>query len=106
MTIAKWFVEKNYTASEAYAMSTVEPKIVSETEKAYRLAFGTEFGDIVGWFPKSVCSSSTVQKKAFSAGDKVSHKIFGEGTISSISGQIATVNFNGVEKVLSAAYLN
>lgn len=38
-----------------YAMRTTEPIILKETDKAYFLEFRTDFGDIKGWFPKSVC---------------------------------------------------
>lgn len=106
MTIAKWFIDKNYSSSERYAMSTVEPKIINETEKAYRLCFGTEFGEIVGWFPKSVCNAAPVQAKEVSVGETVFNKAFGEGSVLKIDGQLVTVDFNGIVKTVAKSYLN
>lgn len=57
MKIQEWFLKKNYSQGERYAISLTEPIISKETQKAYFLVFRTEFGTIKGWFPKSVCKN-------------------------------------------------
>lgn len=57
MIIKEWFLRKNYNSNERYAMSTTDPVIERETEKAYLLKFSTDYGMIKGWFPKSVCEA-------------------------------------------------
>ncbi len=60
MKIDNWFLKKNYSQGERYAISLTDPIIKKETAKAYFLVFETEFGTIKGWFPKTVC-----KKEAF-----------------------------------------
>lgn len=53
MAVQKWFMEKKFTQSERYAISTADdPKVVRETEKAVLLKWATEFGTIESWIPK------------------------------------------------------
>lgn len=54
--VKNWFVNKNFTSEQAYAINDADRfQIVDETEKAYKLRVATAFGNIVSWFPKSVC---------------------------------------------------
>lgn len=52
MTIKTWFMEKNFTAAERYAM-VGDPTVTRETEKAVCLSWNTDFGKIARWVPKS-----------------------------------------------------
>lgn len=52
MTIKTWFLEKNFTERERSVM-TGEPAVTRETEKAMLLTWGTDFGKIARWVPKS-----------------------------------------------------
>ena len=55
MAIKSWFLNKEFTQSERYAISTADdPSVVRETEKALLLKWKTEFGFIQHWVPKSV----------------------------------------------------
>lgn len=61
MMIKDWFLEKNFTQNERYAISTcndIETK--KETEKAMLFTFHTEFGTITKWIPKSVIVKNVV----------------------------------------------
>lgn len=53
MTVKTWFLNKNFDASERIAISTTEPTIERETEKAMLLKWNSEFGIIKSWVPKS-----------------------------------------------------
>lgn len=63
MTVKTWFLNKNYNSNEILAMSETEPEVVSESEKAYKLKFKTDYGTISGWFPKSVCTNEKQEPK-------------------------------------------
>ena len=112
MTIATWFVRKNYTANEAYAISVTEPAIERETEKAYLLSFKTEWGIIKGWFPKSVCNIETaveVEQLAtveVKEGDVINHKSYGKGVVLSVDDIIVSVKFECGKKQLAKSYLS
>lgn len=55
--VAKWFLNKNYSQNERYAIDTARYAVIEkETEKAVYVRFETENGSIKGWFPKSVCT--------------------------------------------------
>ena len=55
MAIKSWFLNKEFTQGERYAISTADdPSVVRETEKALLLKWKTEFGFIQHWVPKSV----------------------------------------------------
>ena len=55
MAIKSWFLNKEFTQGERYAISTADdPDVVRETEKAFLLKWKTEFGTIQHWVPKSV----------------------------------------------------
>ena len=55
MAIKSWFLNKEFTQGERYAISTADdPDVVRETEKAFLLKWKTEFGYIQHWVPKSV----------------------------------------------------
>lgn len=65
MIIKSWFLNKNYSQNERYAINLADScTIERETEKAYLLTFRTEFGRIKNWFPKSVCIVEDCDKKA------------------------------------------
>ena len=56
MTIKSWFLQKNFTQGEAYAINTARSfKIERDTEKAILVKFNTDYGMIKTWLPKSVC---------------------------------------------------
>lgn len=88
MTVKKWFLEKNYQRDEMYLMSTVEPTVERETEKACLLNWNTDCGTIKGWFPKSVVVTDEIpddwKTVVFEVNDKVNHKTFGEGIIEEV----------------------
>lgn len=53
--IAKWFIEKEFTSNQRQSLVKLEDeKIIKETEKAYKIAFFTEYGLFEKWIPKSV----------------------------------------------------
>lgn len=54
MNIANWFIEKEFTQGERYAISTTEPSVERETEKAALLTWNTDFGKITRWIPKTL----------------------------------------------------
>ena len=55
MAIKSWFLNKEFTQGERYAISTADdPSVVRETEKAFLLKWKTEFRSIQHWVPKSV----------------------------------------------------
>ena len=52
--VAKWFFEKEFTTAQRKMLIKIEDEvIVKETEKAYKIAFFTEFGLFEKWIPKS-----------------------------------------------------
>lgn len=54
MTVKKWFLEKNFTRNEIYAIQTTdEVRVQKETEKAVLLCWRTDYGTITSWIPKS-----------------------------------------------------
>ena len=53
--IAKWFFNKEFTTAQRQMLIKIENEvIVKETEKAYKIAFFTEYGLFEKWIPKSV----------------------------------------------------
>lgn len=56
LSVAHWFLSKNLTQNEVYAVETGDLSVVKETEKAYLVKADTNFGTITFWAPKSVCS--------------------------------------------------
>ena len=55
MAIKSWFLNKEFTQVERYAISTADdPSVVRENEKAFLLKWKTEVGTIQHWVPKSV----------------------------------------------------
>lgn len=53
--IAGWFLNKNFSNGERYAISVSDIKAVKETAKAYLIKAVSDFGTITSWIPKSVC---------------------------------------------------
>ena len=54
MTIKGWFLKKEFTQGERYAITTSDEMILKkETEKAMLLNWKTDFGTISRWVPKS-----------------------------------------------------
>lgn len=53
--IAAWFLNKNFTANQRYAISVSDIAAVKETAKAYFIEAVSDFGTIKTWVPKSVC---------------------------------------------------
>ena len=58
-----WFLDKNFSQNERYVIglslinSENDVKIMSETEKAVKVKFCSDFGNITCWIPKSCCLS-------------------------------------------------
>lgn len=56
-SVAHWFLSKNLSQNEAYAVETAYSLEANrETEKAYLVKADTKYGVITFWAPKSVCS--------------------------------------------------
>lgn len=63
--IPDWFLDKNLTQNERYAISTARStNIASETEKAIRVEWNTEYGTIRRWVPKSLLSDERIRESA------------------------------------------
>ena len=62
--IKKWFLEKNFSSSERYAIETGELQRIKETEKAIQFKCLSKYGDIVFWCPKSCLEGCGEKKKA------------------------------------------
>lgn len=59
--IKEWFMDKNFTDNQKYAISIARDIVVEkETEKAILVIWFTDFGRIKSWIPKSVVSGSYV----------------------------------------------
>lgn len=56
LSVASWFLRKNLTQNEVYAVETGDLSVTRETEKAYLVKADTDYGMITFWAPKSVCS--------------------------------------------------
>lgn len=54
--VPNWFIEKNLNQQEAFAVESYncDSEVVRKTEKAQWVEFGTEFGNIRLWVPKSI----------------------------------------------------
>jgi hypothetical protein len=108
MTVKAWFIHKNFTQQEAQAINNgCTITIVSETEKAYKLNFQTNFGSIVSWVPKSVCEGIPKEAKPFvriNKGDTIK-TAFGQGYVMNIDGNLARVKTEQGIKMLSLAHL-
>lgn len=106
MKIANWFLNKNYSQNERYAMACVDPTVEKETAKAYFLVFKTEFGTIKGWFPKSVCtmeSAPVITCVSENVGAEINHSTFGAGKVTEISDNTVTCAFEiGEKKILKS----
>lgn len=62
MTIKKWFLNKEFSQSERYAISATDNcKTERESEKAILLKWDTEFGIISKWIPKSCIEDFSAQ---------------------------------------------
>lgn len=51
--VKDWFMKKEFTRHERFAIDDAEPELVCETEKAVKLRWPTDYGAIVRWVPKS-----------------------------------------------------
>lgn len=54
-----WFYKKNFEGNQLYAIIESGGQFVvsSETEKAYKGYYDTDYGRIYAWCPKSVCEA-------------------------------------------------
>ncbi|MCI5872158.1 MAG: hypothetical protein PUJ55_10625 [Clostridiales bacterium] len=59
LSIKDWFLNKNFTQNERYAIKMAEENneitAVKQTEKALLLKANSEYGMLTFWAPKSVC---------------------------------------------------
>lgn len=62
-SLPDWYIIKNFTQNERYAIETVEPKFEKETEKAKLVSWNTEFGTIKKWIPKSIINNTYKNNK-------------------------------------------
>lgn len=53
--IATWFLRKNFTQNEVYAIQLADLTAYKETEKAYLIKADSDWGVLRFWAPKSVC---------------------------------------------------
>lgn len=63
MEIKQWFLEKNFTESERYAISVGTISQISETEKAVKVEISSNFGKMIRWIPKSVIIMGSQKKE-------------------------------------------
>ena len=62
--VAKWFFDKEFTTKQRQALIKIEDEvIVKETEKAYKIAFFTEYGLFEKWIPKSCFNANHTNVK-------------------------------------------
>lgn len=64
IVIKAWFVKKEFSQSERYAMETSSADIERETEKAYLLKWNTKFGILKKWVPKSCVTMTEIERTA------------------------------------------
>ena len=111
ITVKKWFLDKNFSRNEAYAITTCRTaEIVKETEKAALIRFDTDSGTIQSWIPKAAMQVEELRPAAaeaveFSVGDKVLHQTFGEGVVLSVDEGTVTVKFGKVKKLIMDRFL-
>ena len=57
IAIKDWFIRKNFTETESYAIATNDwIEVLAETKKAYKLrVHNAEWGNLTTWAPKSCC---------------------------------------------------
>lgn len=58
VALKTWFINKNFSHHEAYALKVSDFQIIKETAKAYRLKAVSDYGNLYIWAPKSVCLNS------------------------------------------------
>lgn len=65
MMVKEWFMNKNFTQNESYAVSVAHNSSVErETEKAVLIKWYTKYGNITKWVPKScLTTEEEVQKE-------------------------------------------
>lgn len=70
--IKDWFVDKNFSNEQAYAINCECDRIevTKETEKAYNVTFHTAYGKIFSWVPKSVCMTKEQVKEEAEKAEK------------------------------------
>lgn len=56
MRIKNWFLNKNFSQNERLVIEQDDYTIISETEKAIRVRFMSDYGNVTTWLPKSVVS--------------------------------------------------
>lgn len=61
--LPSWYIIKNFTQEERYAITTIEPEVEKETEKAKLVTWNTEFGIIKKWVPKSIINNTYKNNK-------------------------------------------
>lgn len=91
LKIKDWFLNKNFTSNESYAISVSELSIERETEKAYYLKALSDFGTLKFWCPKS-CIYEWEPAQAFEIGETVCTKAFGEAIVCEINEQMNAVS--------------
>ena len=67
--VAKWFFDKEFTTKQRQMLIKIEDEIVvKKTEKAYKIAFFTEYGLFEKWIPKS-CFKQEYTNVTFAYGE-------------------------------------
>ena len=54
MKIESWFLNKNFTGNERLVIEQDDYTIISETDKAIKVRFMSDYGNLTTWLPKSV----------------------------------------------------
>ncbi len=111
--VASWFLNKNFSQNERYAISTCDDAVIErETEKALMVVFRTEYGTIRTWLPKSVATVEQaappveeIPQQVIEIGQAVEHKTFGSGVVTGIEDGVCTVRFGKATKRILATAL-
>ena len=61
MKIENWFLNKNFTENETLVIEQDDYTIISETDKAIKVRFMSDYGNLTRWLPKTVVCCEEVK---------------------------------------------
>ena len=61
MKIESWFLNKNFTENERLVIEQDDYTIISETDKAIKVRFMSDYGNVTTWLPKKVVCCEEVK---------------------------------------------
>lgn len=61
MKIESWFLNKNFTENERLVIEQDDYTIINETDKAIKVRFMSDYGNLTTWLPKSVACCEEVK---------------------------------------------